>query len=217
VPSGLAAIVLATIPFWIALLDFVAPHDGRRPRAASLAAMVPGLGGVALIAWHGAATGGGPAVEPAMVALLLGSAFSWAAGSVLSRRHAASIPTLALSGMQLICGGLALLAAAALAGEFETFSPGDVSAVSWTAMAYLTLAGSVLAFTAYVWLLDHAPASLVATYTFINPAIAIVLGWLVLGERPGVPTIIGMALVVGSVAAVWHLDSVASRQQARET
>jgi drug/metabolite transporter (DMT)-like permease len=207
-PSGLAAMVLATIPFWIALLDLVAPTDGRRrPRAASLMAMVPGLAGVALIAWRGAAAGGGAAVEPAMVALLLGSAFSWAAGSVVSRRHAASTPALALAGMQLVCGGIVLLAASALASEIEHFSPGGVSVLSWAALAYLALAGSVVAFTAYVWLLDHAPGPLVATYTFVNPAIAVVLGWAVLGERPSALTLFGMALVVGSVAVVWRLKA----------
>jgi drug/metabolite transporter (DMT)-like permease len=170
--------------------------------------MVPGLAGVALIAWRGAvAGGGGAAVEPAMVALLLGSAFSWAAGSVVSRRHAASTPALALAGMQLVCGGIALLAAGALAGEVEGFSPGGVSALSWAALAYLTLAGSVVAFTAYVWLLDHAPGPLVATYTFVNPAIAVVLVWAVLGERLSALTLFGMALVVGSVAVVWRLKA----------
>jgi drug/metabolite transporter (DMT)-like permease len=210
VPSGLAAVVLATIPFWIALLDFAVSGDDQRPRLASLLAMVPGLAGVGIIAWHGASQNDGPAVEPAMIVLLLASAISWAAGSVVSRRHAATGPVLALSGMQLISGGIALLAISALGGEFTAFSPAEVSWVSWMALAYLTFAGAVVAFTAYVWLLDHAPGPLVATYTFVNPAIAVVLGWAVLGERPGIWTVVGMSLVVGSVAAAWRLDSHAS-------
>ncbi len=147
VPSGLAAVLLATIPFWIALLSFVVPADGQRPRARSLAAMVPGLAGVALIAWRGA-SGGGVAVEPVMIALLLGAAFSRAAGSIVSLRHAASTSALALAGMQLVCGGATLLAASALAGEVASCSPSGVSIVWWAALAYLTLAGSVVAFTA---------------------------------------------------------------------
>jgi drug/metabolite transporter (DMT)-like permease len=87
-----------------------------------------------------------------------------------------------------------------------------VSVVSWVALAYLAIAGSVVAFTAYVWLLDHAPGSLVATYTFVNPAIAVVLGWAVLGERPGASTLVGMALIIGSVVAAWRLDSRTSHQ-----
>jgi drug/metabolite transporter (DMT)-like permease len=207
VPSGLAAILLATIPFWIALLSLVAPSDGQRPRAASLAAMLPGLAGVALIAWGGASGGGGVAIEPVLAALLLGAALSWAVGSIVSQRHTRSTPALALAGMQLACGGAALLAASAVAGEVATFSPIGVSPVSWAALAYLTLAGSVVAFTAYVWLLDRAPASLVATYTFVNPVIAVVLGWTVLGERPGASTLVGMVLIIGSVVAAWHLSS----------
>jgi drug/metabolite transporter (DMT)-like permease len=209
VPSGLAAVVLATIPFWIALLAFLAPvGDGRRPRAAGLLAMMPGLGGVALVAWRGAAAaeGGGAGLEPAMAALLVAAAFSWAAGSVLSRRHAASTPALALAGMQLLSGGVALLVASVLAGEVTGFSPAGVSAVSWAALAYLTLVGSVVTFAAYVWLLDHAPGPLVGTYTFVNPVVAVALGWAVLGERPSASMLMGMVLVVGSVVAAWQLD-----------
>ena len=173
--------------------------------------MVPGLVGVALIAWRGA-SGGRVAVEPVRVALLLGAALSWAAGSIVSQHHAASTSALALAGMQLVCGGAALLAASALAGEVAALSPGAVSVVSWVALAYLAIAGSVVAFTAYVWLLDHAPGSLVATYTFVNPAIAVVLGWAVLGEWPGASTLVGMALIIGSVVAAWRLDSRTSHQ-----
>ncbi len=205
VPSGLAAVMLATIPFWIALLNFLAPGAGRRPKAASLIGMLPGLVGVALIAWHGAGRGQA-AIEPTMVALLLAAALSWAAGSVVSQRHSASTSAIALSGMQLLCGGVVLLGIGAIVGEVSDFSPAEVSAVSWAALLYLTLAGSVVAFTAYVWLLDHAPGPVVATYTFVNPVIAVALGWAALGERPGLLTLFGMALVVGSVALAWRLD-----------
>jgi len=206
VPTGLAAIVLATIPFWIALLNFLAPGGRPRPRAAILAGMVPGLAGVALIAWNGTGRGG-PTIAPAMIGLLLVAAFSWAAGSVVSQRHAASTPAMALAGMQLLCGSAALLGASAVAGELGNFSPAAVSAVSWAALAYLIFIGSVVAFTAYVWLLDHAPGPIVATYTFVNPIIAVALGWAVLGEHPGLLTLLGMALVVGSVALAWRMEA----------
>ncbi len=208
VPSGLAAVVLATIPFWIATLNFLVPGAGRRPKVGSVAGLLPGLAGVALIGWRGAAGGG--AIQPAMVGLLLAAAFSWAAGSVVCQRHAVATPAIALSGIQLLCGGLVLLAASALTGELDNFSPAEVSAMSWAALAYLALAGSVIAFTAYVWLLDHAPGPIVATYTFVNPVIAVALGWAALGERPGLPTLLGMILVVGSVALAWRLDDQSS-------
>jgi drug/metabolite transporter (DMT)-like permease len=204
VPSGLAAVVLATIPFWIVLLTFVW-RSGRRRGAATLVGLAPGIGGVALIAWRGAAPDGSP-VDPVMVALLAGSALSWAAGSVVSQRQVGYAPASVVSGIELVCGGAVLLAASAASRELAGFSPAAVSAVSWGAMLYLTLAGSVVAFSAYVWLLDHAAAPLVATYTFVNPLIAVGLGWLVLGERLGPPMLAATALVIVSVVAVWRLE-----------
>jgi drug/metabolite transporter (DMT)-like permease len=165
VPSGLAAVVLATIPFWLLLLNFAAPV-GERPKAASLLGLIPGFAGVALIAWP-EASGGEHAVRPAMIVLLLASALSWALGSLFSQRRAAHVPAVSLAGKQMLAGG-------------------------------------AVAFTAYVWLLDRVAAPVVATYTFVNPAIAVVLGWLVLDERLSPPIFTGMALVIGSVIALWR-------------
>jgi drug/metabolite transporter (DMT)-like permease len=207
VPSGLAAVMLATIPFWIVLLNFAASPGGR-PSLLSFVGLVPGLAGVALITWSGGLLETKP-IPPAMVLLLLGSAFSWAAGSVISQRHATATPAVAAAGMQLVCGGVVLLVASALAGELDGFSTAGISAVSWLGFAYLTIAGSVVAFTAYMWLLDHLPGPLVATYTFVTPVIAVVLGSTFLGERMSAPMLAGTALVVCSVIAVWCLDSPA--------
>jgi drug/metabolite transporter (DMT)-like permease len=205
VPSGLAAVMLATVPFWIVLLNALAPTD-RRAKILTFAGLLPGLAGVALIAWPqdpaGTAT-----IDPLMLLLLLVSAFFWAAGSVVSRRQQALTSAIALSGMQLICGGAALLVGSGLAGELSRFSAHDVSAISWSGLLYLIGAGSVIGFTAYMWLLDHAPGQLVATYTFVNPIIAVILGWRFLGERPTPQMLVGTVLVVGSVVAVWRLSN----------
>jgi drug/metabolite transporter (DMT)-like permease len=205
VPSGLAAVMLATIPFWIVLINLVVPTD-KRPTIGAVAGLTPGLAGVALIAWRGSARDATAAIEPTMILLLLLSAFAWAAGSLVSQRQGRSTPALPRAGMQLVSGGTVLLVLSALAGEWNRFAPDHVTGASWASLAYLALAGSVLAFTAYVWLLDHAPAPLVATYTFVNPIIAVVLGWTLLGERLGASTLLGMALVIASVVAVWRLD-----------
>jgi drug/metabolite transporter (DMT)-like permease len=106
--------------------------------------------------------------------------------------------------MQMLSGGTVLLVASALAGEWDDFVLGQVSGASAAALAYLILAGGVVGFTAYVWLLDRVAGPVVATYTFVNPAIAVVLGWLVLDERLGPPIFTGMALVIGSVIALWR-------------
>ncbi len=205
VPSGLAAVMLATVPFWIVLLNVSAPSDPRA-KMLTFAGLLPGLAGVALIAWP-EDSGAPAAIDPLMLLLLLASAFFWAAGSLLSQRRQAATSAISLAGMQLVCGGAALLVGSGLGGELRGFSPGNVSAISWAGLSYLIGAGSVIGFTAYMWLLDHAPGPLVATYTFVNPIIALILGWRFLDERPTSQMLAGTALVVGSVAAVWRLNS----------
>jgi len=205
VPSGLAAVMLATVPFWIVLLNVSAPSDPRA-KMLTFAGLLPGLAGVALIAWP-ADSGSPAAIDPLMLLLLLASAFFWAAGSLVSQRQQAGTSAISLSGMQLVCGGAALLVGSGLGGELRAFSPGNVSAISWAGLLYLIGAGSVIGFTAYMWLLDHAPGPLVATYTFVNPIIAVILGWKFLDERPSPRMLVGTVLVVVSVAAVWRLNN----------
>jgi drug/metabolite transporter (DMT)-like permease len=203
-PSGLAAVMLATIPFWIVLIKFVISTEDR-PKTMTLACLVPGLAGVALFVLPGGLHGAGP-IAPGMVLMLLASAFFWAVGSIISQRQNGSTPAIASAGMQLLCGGAAILIASPLRGELVGFSLSQILPVSWAALGYLTFAGSVVAFTAYVWLLDHAKAPLVTTYTFVNPIIAVGLGWAVLGEQLTLQMLAGFALVVGSVTAVWRLE-----------
>lgn len=117
--------------------------------------------------------------------------------------------------MQLLFGGAVLFAISALTGEFHLFNPGAVSERSWAALTYLTVAGSVVGFTAYVWLLEHAPAPLVGTYTFINPIIALLLGWGLLGERLSAQMLVGIGLVIGSVIVAWRFESGAAEEKAR--
>jgi drug/metabolite transporter (DMT)-like permease len=205
VPSGLAAVMLATIPFWIVLIKFVISAEDR-PKIMTLAALVVGLAGVALFMLPTGPQEAGP-IAPEMVLVLLGSAFLWAAGSIISQRQSPSIPAVTSAGMQLLCGGAALVIASSLKGELAGFSPLQISPVSWAGLGYLTFAGSVVAFAAYVWLLDHARAPLVATYTFVNPIIAVGLGRAVLGERLTLQMLGGFALVVASVIAVWRLEA----------
>ena len=189
VSSGLAAVTPGTIPFWIVLIKFVIPAEDR-PKTMTLAALVPGLAGVALFMLPRGPQEAGP-IAPEMVLILLGSAFLWALGSIVSQRQSPSIPATTSAGMQLLCGGAALLVASSLKGELAGFSPSQISPISWAGLGYLTFAGSVVAFTAYVWLLDHVRAPLVATYTFVNPIIAVGLGWALLGERLTLPMLAG--------------------------
>ena len=204
VPSGIAAIVLATIPFFMVMLNRIVAA-AHRPQGLTLLALVPGFAGVGLIAWREAARPDHP-LDPSLILALLASAFSWALGSVISQRHSSSLSAPTLSGMQLLCGGAALLLCSLVSGELTGFSPVDVTARSLLGLAYLALAGTVLGFASYIWLLDHVPAPLVSTYTFVNPIIAVVLGWLILSEPLTSEMLLGAALVVASVIAVSLLD-----------
>jgi drug/metabolite transporter (DMT)-like permease len=198
VPTGLAAILLATIPLWITLFNLFIPGSAR-PRWISVVLLVPGVIGVSLIAGHEVAHGDTP-VRISDILLLLGAALSWAVATAVSERRSGTLSPIALSGMELISGGVVLLAISALRGELAGFAPAEISAVSIAGWTYLTIAGTVVAFAAYVWLLEQVPAPLVATYTFVNPIIAVLLGWLLLGEQPGLWMVLGAALVILSVA-----------------
>jgi drug/metabolite transporter (DMT)-like permease len=210
VPSGVTAIILATIPFWIAIAGFVAP--AKKPaKPWTLALLVPGLAGVALIAWNQAASGQSD-FRLLDIWLLLGASFSWALGSVLLERNASpEISAFAVSGMALIVGGAALIGLSAVAGEFQRFAFTELSASSALAWAYLVLAGTVVAFGSYVWLLERVSPTLVATYTFVNPIIAVLLGWAFLSESFTASTLIGGALIVGSIIGLLAFDSRAGK------
>jgi drug/metabolite transporter (DMT)-like permease len=203
VPSGLSAIILATIPFWIVLINAAI---GQSEPLQKIAGLVPGFVGVALIAWHEASNAEHP-LPAAMIALLLASALAWALGSVYAQRRAAHIPPHDLAGMQLICGGAGLLILSVLAGEWTDFAPQQITVVSLMGMLYLALIGSVIGNTAYLWLLDRISAPIVATYTFVNPLVAVILGVWVLGERITTPSLAGAALVICSVAALLYVSN----------
>jgi drug/metabolite transporter (DMT)-like permease len=207
VPSGLSAIILATIPFWIVLVNATTgPSEPLR----KLLALVPGLAGVGVIAWN-ETSNAQHSLPVGMIALLVASSLFWALGSVYAQRRAAHIPPQDLAGMQLICGGIGLLALSGSAGEWIGFAPRQVSIVSLGGLLYLGLLGSAVGNTAYLWLLDRMSAPIVATYTFVNPVIALILGVSILGERVSPPSLAGAALVIGSVAALLYFaDAEAS-------
>lgn len=202
VPSGVAAIVLATIPFWILLIDIVFPGD-QRPRPVALVALVPGFLGVGLVAWQNVEQAG---ISVLPVVLLLAAALSWSAGTVLSRRMSSQSSAILLSGMQLSIGGIVLFAISWLTGETGNFSPTEISPTSLAAALWLIISGSVIGFVAYNWLLENVPTSLVSTYTFVNPVIAVLLGTIVLGEPFSPMMLLGAGLVVVSVIVIWRTE-----------
>jgi len=197
VPSGIAAILLATIPFWIVFITAIAPV-GDTPALKQVLLLGPGFLGVVIIICGQSGSASGSS-HPGYLALLLGAAASWALGTILSGRWSPPDATIAYSGAELMTGGIVLLALSAMFGEAASI---DVEAISPAALggwAYLTVAGTVVTFSAYIWLLKRVSPTLVATYTFVNPVIAVALGWAVLGEQLGSAILLGAALVVASV------------------
>jgi drug/metabolite transporter (DMT)-like permease len=192
VPSGLAAVLIASVPLWIVVFRAVA-HD-RIPRR-TLVGVLAGFAGVALLLLPGNRPSG-VSLGPAMV--IIGAAASWGFGSFISGSLPLPRDGLVTAGWQMLFGGIVLAIAGAAAGE-HVGTPSAESAWAW---AYLVGIGSLVAYTSYTWLLRNAPISKVSTYAYVNPVVAVVLGALILGENVGAVTIAGTAVIVASVAAI---------------
>lgn len=196
VPSSLAALLIATVPLWLLGIDAGLNH--ARLGLAPVAGLLLGLAGVALLS----GLGGGGKISVIGALTILGAAAMWALGTIMARRGTIpSSPALA-SGMELLAGGVALLALSAATGEFSSFHLSQVSARSWLALAYLIVIGSIVAFSAYGIAVRTLPTATVATYAYVNPVIAVLLGALILGENLTTMMIIGGVLIVGAVVLV---------------
>jgi drug/metabolite transporter (DMT)-like permease len=200
VDSGLVALLIACVPLWIVVLR-VALRD--RPGPATALGVLIGLGGVALIFLPGGSGG----TDLRYAALCVLAALSWAIGSLLVTLRPVPADPLTLTTVEMAAGGLVLLVAAAGRGELGRLALADVPATSWFALAYLVVFGSLVAFTAYVWLLGNAPVSVVSTYAYVNPAVAVLLGALVAGERLTGVELLGGLVVLAAVALVVSAES----------
>jgi len=164
-------------------------------------ALAIGIAGVAALVSHSLNLGGAPIDRAGAVALLIG-AISWSIASVLTRKLPLPESKVMSSGAQMLAGGLLLGLTAAGLGEFSHFHPSTVSRDAWVSLVYLIVFGSIIAFTAYNWLLEHYSPTLVATHTYVNPVVAVLLGWLYGGETITLKVGIAAALVVGAVFLV---------------
>jgi drug/metabolite transporter (DMT)-like permease len=196
VPSGLAALLVGSVPLWILVIRALA---GDRPRRATLAGLTIGFAGVALLVARG---GVQQHVSVPQMLVIVGASACWALGSWLSSQLPMPADASAGTAIEMLIGGAALIVVATLGGEHPGALTEHASADSLVALLYLALIGSVLAFSAYVWLLQHAPISRVTTYAYVNPVVAVALGALVLGERITGVTLAGGAIVVVAVAVV---------------
>ncbi len=193
VPAGVAALLVGSIPIWMALFDRVA--FGRRLRRSAYVGFAVGFLGLAFLVDP---FGGGSVDRLGAVAIVAGAA-TWAAGSLYSRGAPLPRRPLVSAGLASVCGGVLLVVASAVTGEYRD---AVWSTEALLAVAYLIVVGSFVGFTAYVWLLQVAPTSLVATYAYVNPIVAVFLGWLLLGETITLQMAVAGAAVVVSVALI---------------
>ncbi len=201
VPSGLAALVIASIPLWVVVLRGLA---GERPGRATVAWVALGFAGVALLLLPGDRPNAAPLGG---LLVLVAAAACWAGGSFASGRLELPADPIRATAVQMLCGGGTMLLVALAAGEGGEVDPGAVTARSLAAYAYLVVIGSLVAFTTYVWLLRTAPLSLVATYAYVNPVVAIALGALVLDEEVTGLMLAGAGVIVLSVAGTLRRET----------
>lgn len=196
VDSGVASLIIASVPLWIAVLDRV--FFGRRLSRQAIVGIAVGFGGVALLIGP---TGGG-GIDASGALLLVFASVSWAVGSLLAR--GAVLPQRPLVGvaMQMLAGGAVLAVEGALFGELGEVHPGEISGRSLAGFTFLVLFGSILAFSCYVWLLRSTRTSLVATYAYVNPVVAVLLGWAVLDESIGMRTLFAGGIILAAVALI---------------
>jgi drug/metabolite transporter (DMT)-like permease len=200
VPSGIAAVMLATIPVFMALSEILIAKTQRLTGRLAIALLL-GIGGVAILVNRSASFGDAP-IDPLGAYALLFAAVSWSIASALSRKLPSPQVKAMSSAAQMFAGGVLLTIVAALLGEFRGFHPEAVSAKAWFALAYLIVAGSIMGFTAYVWLIHHESPTKVGTYAYVNPVVAVLIGYFLGGEAVGPRTIAGTLLVLVSVVVI---------------
>jgi drug/metabolite transporter (DMT)-like permease len=200
VPSGIAAVVLATIAVFITLLEITILRTQRLTVRLGLA-LLAGICGVAVLMNRSFSLGEAPVDRAGTLALLV-AAFSWSVATILTRKLVLPASKPMSAAAQMLAGGVQLLVLAALTGEFNGFHIMAVSWTAWCALLYLIVAGSIVGFTAYIWLLHYESPTKVGTYAYVNPVVAVFVGYFFGGESIGLRTVFGSVLVLVSVITI---------------
>ncbi len=208
VPSGVAALIVGSVPLWVLVYRLI---GGDRIRRLAVIGIVIGFAGVAFLVLPSGLSG---AVAPQGLLFMLGSTLSWSWGTYMSGRLELPREPLVSTGLQMLFGGALLTLAGTLTGEVTQLDPARFAPGSIIALAYLVVFGSLIAFTSYTWLLQHAPVSTVATYAYVNPVVAVFLGALILHESVTASILVGAALIVGAVAFIVREEAVRARAPA---
>jgi drug/metabolite transporter (DMT)-like permease len=200
IPSGLTAVMLATIPAFMALSEIIFLRTQKLTVRLAVALLI-GILGVAVLVSRALKLGGAPIDRAGAIALMI-AALTWSIASALARKLHLPESKVMSSGTQMLAGGILLAVVAAALGEFRRFHPAAVSRGAWIALLYLVVAGSIIGFTAYVWLIHHESPTRVGTYAYVNPVVAVVLGYFFAGEALGTRTIVGTLCVLVSVIVI---------------
>ncbi|MBC9225088.1 EamA family transporter [Aeromicrobium sp. 636] len=203
VPSGLAALLVAMVPLWLILLRFA---SGARPRLLTWAGVLLGFVGLGVLVLPGGGAGG----TATGILLIVGASLSWSVGSFMSQQMAMPANPFVATVWEMLAAAIVLLVLGTARGERPSDS-GDASTSSWIALGYLVVFGSIVGYSAYVWLLQNAPLSLVSTYAYVNPVVAVFLGALILAEPITTAILTGGAIVVVGVALVVRAERPARR------
>jgi drug/metabolite transporter (DMT)-like permease len=212
VPSGLTALLVSILPFWLVIIEWVRPPR-RRPHRAVLVGLIIGFIGIVVLVGPGNFGGHGDVRPIGAVVLILGS-LSWAIGSFFSRDADLPQSGLLTTGMEMLGGGTLMLIVGALSGELSHFDVRLISRPSAIGLIYLITFGSLLGFTSYIWLLDKVSPARLGTYAYVNPVVAVILGWAIASERLSARTAVAAAIVICAVALITTARSSRTAQSA---
>lgn len=201
VPSGLAALIIATVPVWMVVFGALRPGTPR-PNRRTLAGVLLGLAGIALLVGPSDLAASGQEIRTISYVVLLFSPVSWAIGSLYSRGASLPKSQLLATGMEMLLGGALLLLAATVTGEWASFDLAAVSLRSAAAFVYLIFIGAIIGFSAYIWLLKNTTPAKATTYAYVNPVVAVFLGWAILSEPVTPAMLAAMAIIIFSVALI---------------
>ena len=199
VPSGVTALLVAIVPLWMVVIDWLRPR-GVRPTTRVITGVMVGLVGMAVLVGFDSFRGTGGIPLTSALVLICASA-SWAGGSIYAK-HVQLPSSGTTSGMEMLAGGAALIIIAAISGEFRAFDVATVSRVSALSLLYLIVFGSIVAFSAYTWLVKHTSPAAVGTYAYINPIVAVFLGWLIAHEHVTPRELFGAAIILAAVIII---------------
>ncbi|MEO7673377.1 MAG: EamA family transporter [Pyrinomonadaceae bacterium] len=202
ISSSLTALLVATTPFWMVLIGWLFMGKGRPGYKVALGLLIGFIGVVTLISGRGGSAETGNDSQLLGIILILVATLGWSIGSLYGTRAPAAKSTFMAAGMQMLSGGLILMVMSLVSGEWSTFNYDGVSSTSWLALIYLIFIGALVAYTAYSWLLKNASPSTISTYAYVNPAVAVFLGWAIAGETLTGQMLIGAAVIVGSVVLI---------------